>query len=309
MMKQIWIATMLILTTQSFASPDHPMERGEHFATLNGLKFSYSVEGSGPVIIIPSAGWGISVDYLAGLKPLAEHFTVVFFDTRGCGRSERPEAAGAYGFDNLVNDLEALRQHLKVDEVVLGGHSMGTWQAMKYAIDYPDRVKSLLLISGSPNIYDEQWANAREQGLDRIRSEPWFNEVMEADAAVTSAKTDGEFKALISFSAPLYFFGHQDISALRAFLAQPSYNVKAVEALLTAPQFTPELLAQISVPTLAISGSADVVTLPLDAQRLHSLISGSKLFVVERSAHLPWVERSDYFFKVVADNLAYLLGN
>ena len=110
------------------------LEQGEFKAKLNGLELWYKVSGKGPVCLIPSPGWGVGVDYLFGLKPLEEQFTMVYLETRGTGRSERPKTTKEYTLGHFTGDLEALRKHLKQDQVWLMGHSCGGLQIMGYAL-------------------------------------------------------------------------------------------------------------------------------------------------------------------------------
>ena len=90
------------------------LQPGEFKTTLNGLDLWYRVSGRGPACLCPSPAWGPSSDYLfRSLEPLDELFTMVYLDTRGTGRSQRPEAPEAYDWAHLTADVEALRRHLQ----------------------------------------------------------------------------------------------------------------------------------------------------------------------------------------------------
>ena len=78
-------------TAQSRLTP------GEHFAPVNGITLHYYVAGRGPVCLVPSPGWGISVDYLyESLTPLEKYFTMAFYDTRMSGKSTGPDDSAQY---------------------------------------------------------------------------------------------------------------------------------------------------------------------------------------------------------------------
>lgn len=82
---------------QPIIKAQNKLSKGEHFAQVNGLTMHYYVEGSGPVCLIPSPGWGISVDYMRTITALKKHFTVVWCDdTRNTGKSNGPD---------VINDL------------------------------------------------------------------------------------------------------------------------------------------------------------------------------------------------------------
>lgn len=69
----------------------------------------------------------------------------VFFDQRGCGRSQAADALHANTTAHLVADMEALRLHLGIDRWLLFGGSWGATLALAYAQAHPQRVRGLVL--------------------------------------------------------------------------------------------------------------------------------------------------------------------
>lgn len=105
----------------------------------------YTVEGSGPPLILIH-GIGAARDTWRFMTPiLSAHFTVVSYDLRGHGTS--PKSAGEFGLDELVEDLEQLRQRTGFEKAHFAGHSLGGMIGPAYARKYPDRVLSLGLLS------------------------------------------------------------------------------------------------------------------------------------------------------------------
>ena len=74
-----------------------------------------------------------------------DRFHVVLFDQRGCGQSRPHGSLEQNTTDKLIDDIEALRQHLEIDSFVLFGGSWGSTLALAYAIAYPERVRGLVL--------------------------------------------------------------------------------------------------------------------------------------------------------------------
>ncbi|MEM7733205.1 MAG: alpha/beta hydrolase [Pseudomonadota bacterium] len=106
---------------------------------------AYSVEGSGPPLILVH-GIGAARDTWRFLMPhLTQHFTTITYDLRGHGASPCPDLP--FGLDELVADLETLRQKLGLDSCHIAGHSLGGMIGPAYARAYPDRVLSLGLLS------------------------------------------------------------------------------------------------------------------------------------------------------------------
>lgn len=109
------------------------------------LECEYSVEGDGPPLILVH-GIGAARNTWAKLLPvLTPHFTVITYDLRGHGASPMPE--GEFGLDELVADLERVRERTGFDQVHVAGHSLGGMIGPAYARLYPDRVLSLGLLS------------------------------------------------------------------------------------------------------------------------------------------------------------------
>ena len=112
------------------------ISNGQFTTQINGLKLWYKVSGNGPVCILPTPGWGPSSElYFINLTPLEEMFTMVYLDTRGTGRSQRPEL-NEYTMSNFVADIEGLRRHLGVESMWLMGHSDGGPMILNYAFKY-----------------------------------------------------------------------------------------------------------------------------------------------------------------------------
>lgn len=109
------------------------------------IRSAYSVEGEGPPLILIH-GVGASRHSWDGLiRRLRGEFRIVSYDLRGHGLSPVPPPP--YSLDDLVDDLEALRQELGIERAHLAGHSLGGMIGPAYARRYPDRVLSLGLYS------------------------------------------------------------------------------------------------------------------------------------------------------------------
>ena len=74
-----------------------------------------------------------------------DHYRVVLFDQRGCGRSRPRASVEANTTWHLVRDIEAIRTLLGIDRFVVFGGSWGATLALIYAISHPDRVAHLVL--------------------------------------------------------------------------------------------------------------------------------------------------------------------
>lgn len=106
---------------------------------------AFSVEGEGPPLFLIH-GIGASRHSWDGLiERLKAHFRCISYDLRGHGKSPLPPPP--YSLDDLVGDLEELRQELGIERAHFAGHSLGGMIGPAYARRHPDRVLSLGLFS------------------------------------------------------------------------------------------------------------------------------------------------------------------
>ncbi|MEE4236424.1 MAG: alpha/beta hydrolase, partial [Anderseniella sp.] len=113
--------------------------------TASAIDCEMTVEGAGPPLVLVH-GIGAARDAWRFMVPrLKDHFTVITYDLRGHGVSPLPE--GEFGLDELVADLERVRERSGFDKVNVAGHSLGGQIGPAYARIYPGRVLKLGLLS------------------------------------------------------------------------------------------------------------------------------------------------------------------
>ena len=109
------------------------------------LDCHYSITGSGPAIFL-THGIGAAKDAWRFIVPkLSENFTVIAYDLRGHGKS--PVTHKNFGLDELVLDLERIREKTKINKGHFVGHSLGGMIVPAYAKKYPDKVLSVVMLS------------------------------------------------------------------------------------------------------------------------------------------------------------------
>lgn len=122
-----------------------------HVNLPSGANLYYEVHGEGePLVLIPSTGFSAEA-WKPSQLPLADSTKLVLHDPRGCGRSVA--AQQVYTINQMANDVVALLDHLKIPAAHLCGHSMGGRIALEMALNFPGRVKSLIMAaSGSGQV-------------------------------------------------------------------------------------------------------------------------------------------------------------
>lgn len=287
---------------------DPKINQGEFLVEINGLKLWCKVSGNGPVCIVPTPGWGVSIEYLLSLRQLEDLFTMVYLETRGTGRSQAPQSTTEYSWDHFTADLDALRQHLQQDQVWLMGHSQGGMLVMHYAFSHPDRVKGLLVIDSAPGFDADMLADAISRA-DRFG----FGDLLayEFDSQlVHPPDSEADFQKLMAEDQPIFRWHdvknaekHKETFASVRIALHPWQG--SAHSHQASFDFLPHL-ASITAPTLIVVGSSDVVCPVTQAVRIHREIPNSKLLVIENSGHFPWLEASGAFFKGVREFLPKL---
>jgi 3-oxoadipate enol-lactonase len=115
-------------------------------ALVNGASIAFKVRGSGPPLVLimgyrlSSSAW--PAEFIQGL---AERFTLIVFDNRGTGLSDKPTSG--YALSNMADDVIGLMDHLGLVDFNLLGYSMGGAIAQELVCRHPNRVSSLVLFA------------------------------------------------------------------------------------------------------------------------------------------------------------------
>jgi pimeloyl-ACP methyl ester carboxylesterase len=114
----------------------------------NGVKLHCLDWGGQGETILFLAGLGSTAHIFDELAPeLTNDFRVLAMTRRGFGQSEKP--ANGYDATNLVNDIAGLMDALKVDRVILAGHSLAGQEMTRFAVKYPQRVRRLVYLDAA----------------------------------------------------------------------------------------------------------------------------------------------------------------
>src|SRR6185312_12588930 len=123
--------------------------RMRRFRSWDGTELAYRVAGSGPPLVCIPGGPGQAVEYLGDLGGLSSHRTLILLDNRGTGASQIPQDPETYRVDRLVQDVEALCDHLGLSRMDLFGHSASGGTCLLYAAAHPRRLDHLVLAAPS----------------------------------------------------------------------------------------------------------------------------------------------------------------
>jgi len=114
------------------------------------MKLFYRVIGKGRPIVIAHGLYGSSDNWMSVAKELSENYEVILVDLRNHGQSPH---SPSHSYSDLADDLFELFNKLGLSQASLIGHSMGGKAAMQFALNHPDKLKSLIVVDISPKSY------------------------------------------------------------------------------------------------------------------------------------------------------------
>src|SRR3954451_7546022 len=127
------------------------MDTTSGYADVNGLHMYYHVQGEGsPLVLLHGGVQSIDLSFGALIPQLVGRHRVIGVELQGHGRTadiDRVPTSAA-----LAGDVVALLDHLGIDRAHVLGFSLGAAVALELAVSHPDRVRSIVPISGSVRV-------------------------------------------------------------------------------------------------------------------------------------------------------------
>lgn len=249
--------------------------------TVRDVELWYRISGEGePVVQIHGAGFG-HFNFDPATPELAKQFTVVDYDMRGYGQSDRP--LQHYDMEVWADDLAGLMQGLGIEQAHVHGTSMGGMIATVFAGKYPELTRSVVI----------NCAAAKLGPSGRLIFKNWID-IARLDPDGPGSRVLAE---LITWQAlSRRFLAEQDHVALADTIQRILRDSNRIEVFTAACDAMCEMdltpwLARITSPALVLGGSEDVMT-PWDQgpggagqQAIFEGIAGAEKHVIEGGNH------------------------
>jgi proline iminopeptidase len=282
-------------------------------AKIRGTEIYFDIEGAGLVIdgsrlrskpatfLIHGGPGADHTSYKPSFSPLSHKLQLVYFDHRGQGRSARG-AKETYTLDNNVEDMEALRQYLGLDKIVVLGSSYGGMVALSYALRYPQYVSHLIVIAtvGSCRFLTRAQEILTERGTKEQKeiAQRLWNGTFE---------NEEQLREFFKVMAPMYSLTYDPNSRQeigdRTILSPDAINV-AFGGFLRSYNLLDQL-HKIASPTLVIGGRHDWICPPEFSEEIAREIPNADLRIFENSGHLIRADEPEALRDAIAGFLVY----
>ena len=246
-----------------------------------GVELYYEMHGRGdPLLLFPSTAFSGDVWKLYQVPGLSRTLQLILHDPRGCPRTT--VAQQVFSIDQMANDAVALLDHLNIPAAHLLGHSMGGRVALTMALNFPGRVKSLIMAASGSGL-------VTRPGPDCISGLPhWlilglvekgFEKFLRDEYCESDVFFTGDFRARHPERIEEFFrlarANHANLSEyIRLSIAR--HNWEATHR-----------LGDVTCPTLVLIGNNDRARSNhlLQAEALTQRIPGAELLVLDGQSH------------------------
>ena len=207
------------------------------------------------------------------------------------GAGERPAST----VDDYAGDVIDLLDHLKIDEAVIGGVSMGGYVTMAIARHAPRYISGLVLADTRPQADTPEGVEGRKKMIAMIG---------EKGAGAAAAVADDMLPKLLGETTRRE--QPEIVERVRGLiLSSPASAIEgAVRALMSRPD-SAEVLNTIHRPALVLVGAEDTITPPALSRDMAALIGGAELVTIERAGHLANLEQPARFNEALARFLGH----
>lgn len=272
----------------------------EGFVDVEGGKIWYKIIGEGkgiPLLILHGGPGSRSCSMIPGYSLLGKDRPVIFYDQLGSGNSDRPTDTTLWRTDRFVDEIDHLRNKLKLKELHILGHSCGSTFLIEYMISKkPKGVKSIIF--SSPMLSTRDWMEDANYLLSQMPE--------------AIQDTINKYEAIKNYTAPVYLAATDSFYARHLTLKSwpyisntecenvPEFNQQVYNYMWGPTEFkatgtlidfdrTPDLNT-IEEPILFVTGDNDEAR-PETMYKYQKMAKNADLEIIENAAHMTMIDQ------------------
>jgi pimeloyl-ACP methyl ester carboxylesterase len=334
--KYLGVSVIILILLGLFFPTWTPSIKGENSISvleqieINGTKHEIMIRGqdkSNPILIFVHGGPGCSeIPYVTKYQDLLEKdFTIVHYDQRGSGKSYHFfEDYSNLSSELLVNDLLAITDYISgrfgKEQVLLAGHSFGTYIALQAANKAPEKYSAYIGIGQMSNTIQSE-SDTLRYCIEQAESAGNENDIATLKG-LTSKIEQGKIltpRDIVRKYGGASRLINDNGDYIEGFLLHPEYNlldviryscgIRVSQDVLFAESINNPLsktVTSLKVPCYFIMGQYDYMTSSESAKSYLNLIDADKKEFISysNSAHYPQFEEKDKFARWLIDNFA-----
>jgi len=262
------------------------------FINNQGARIYWDEQGEGePVLLIMGLGYP-SIMWYRTRPHLAARYRTIALDNRGVGRSDMP--LGPYSIALMASDAAAVLDASGFESAHVYGVSMGGMIAQEFALQYPSRVRSLILgctASGGPHV---------------VKAEPEVNRLLMSRGNLSPEEAAEAAVPFIYDSATSRERIDEDLATRKEWLPKPEAYIAQLQGILSWEAYS--RLDQISAPTLVIHGLSDRLVPTANGKLIVDRIPGAKLVLLPHAGHIFTTDQTEVARQTVLEFLAAQTG-
>ncbi|MBL7885379.1 MAG: alpha/beta fold hydrolase [Flavobacterium sp.] len=274
----------------------------ESLIDSGNTKLHFRTFGTGKPILIINGGPGMDSN---GFEKVAQdiaqmNYQTIIYDQRGTGKSTlQKSSAEAITMDLMVEDIENLRHHLKIEKWTILGHSFGGIMAAYYASKHPEIIDKLIFSSsGGVNLKFMNYVQKRlNNNLTTIERDSLNFYQRKREAGDNSQAT---IEKRAHFLAKAYVFDKSKSSAIAQRMTTTNYTINSlVFQNLQKIQFDcSNSFYNFKQPVLILQGKNDIISVET-AQEIAKAFPNSKLILMEKCGHYGWIDANELYYNSI----------
>jgi 3-oxoadipate enol-lactonase len=266
--------------------------------TDDGVGLAVDVKGTGPGLVLVHGFGGAKEDFADQADAFARDHTVVTFDHRGHGESDKPDDLAAYSLPRLRADVLAVADGVGLDTFRLLGHSMGGMVARRIAIDQRERVDALIMMDTTaspipgfdPDIMEIGADVAVNEGKQKLKELLDAFPTLDTPAYQRTLRERPGYQEFVDYKWDA--LSERMWAALNRAMARQDDDLEAMRA--------------VSCPTLILVGEQDEPFL-IASRAMAETIPGARLVVIPDAGHSPQFENPDAWLAAMQEFLSSLV--
>ncbi len=269
------------------------------YADVGGVKLYYHEAGVGEAVLFVHEFAGDALSWEPQLRYFSRRYRAIAYNARGYPPSDVPADGAAYSQAQAVADMAALLDHLGIERAHVVGLSMGSFNAVHFGLDHPERALSLVVAGSGYGATD----------IDRAQ----FHAEVEAFAA--RIETEGMATVGVEYGAgpARLAFRRKDPRGYEEFIQRlcahatvgMAATLRGVQRRRPSFQDLEERLAALAVPMLVVAGDEDGPSLE-GSLYLKRVVPSAGLCVLPRTGHTINLEEPALFNQLVQDFLDHV---